>query len=216
MMIGIREIRRIAFAVGTIDTFGHFKIKVDWKRFWLHNILVARLTEKVGACFREPTGIEYLSGLLHDIGKLVLEHSFPQEFENFLSIAAERQGSHAPIEKELLGLDHTQIGAAVCECLELNSQVIRAVLFHHDALNPCHTSDSLADGGFLAACIAVADRLTNIGSTYLPDVKTLNPPVEKSAEWFFLSQFPTEKPFDVDLKAEIERAEQDLNAFSAK
>jgi len=35
MMIGIREIRRIAFAVGTIDTFGHFKIKVDWKRFWL-------------------------------------------------------------------------------------------------------------------------------------------------------------------------------------
>jgi len=78
------------------------------------------------------------------------------------------------------------------------------------------TLNSLADGGFLAACIAVADRLANIGSTYLPDVKTLNPPVEKSAEWFFLSQFATEKPFDVDLKAEIERAEQDLNAFSAK
>ncbi|MBC8001458.1 MAG: HDOD domain-containing protein [Opitutaceae bacterium] len=56
MMIGLEEVRRIAFTVGVMDSFSHLRIKIDWNRFWMHSILVARLTHKTASAFRECTG----------------------------------------------------------------------------------------------------------------------------------------------------------------
>ena len=49
MLIGMSEIRRIAFAMGVMKNFEHLKSQVDWGTFWLHSILVARLTERVAS-----------------------------------------------------------------------------------------------------------------------------------------------------------------------
>ena len=200
-MIGVQEIRRIAFAVGSMQAFGQFKDKIDWKRFWFHNVLVARLTEKVAACFRRPSGMEYLAGLLHDVGKLIVERYFPREFEVVLNEAAKRDGSHNAIEKELLGLDHAQIGAALCDRLGVHPHILRAVLFHHDPLNVGHTEDPAGDGGFLAACVAVANRLANFGTLHPGGTKPMNPPIEESGEWLFLNLLATVNRLQVNLPA---------------
>lgn len=212
-MIGVQEIRRIAFAVGTMDAFSQFKDKIDWKRFWFHDVLVARLTDKVAACFRRPTGMEYLAGLLHDVGKLILERYFPREFEIVLAEGFKRQSDHAAIEKELLGLDHAQIGAALCDRLEIHPHILRAVLYHHDPLNVRHTEDPAGDGGFLAACIAVANRLAHVGTAPPGSTRTLTPPVEDSAEWIFLNLLATVNRLHVNLAAEVQRTQEDLGAF---
>jgi putative nucleotidyltransferase with HDIG domain len=216
MLIGIRQIQRIAFAVGAIDSFSRLSATVDWKRFWLHNILVARLTDKVAACFREPNGMEYLAGLLHDIGKLIIEHSFPQEFEQILSESAALGCSHAAIEHKLLGIDHTQIGAAICERLMIHGHLRRAIQFHHDPLSPRHAADRDGDGGFLAACISVADRLAHSAVAPAVPASQQTPPIQKSPAWTFLNRLATERPLEVDLESEFKKAESDLNAFLAK
>ena len=118
----VEEVRRIAFTVGVMDSFSHLRIKIDWDRFWMHSILVARLSHKMAGAFRECSGAEYLSGLVHDIGKLFIEHYFPREFEQIIMKSLERRCGHSKIESEVLGIDHTQIGAAVCELLKLDTR----------------------------------------------------------------------------------------------
>jgi HD-like signal output (HDOD) protein len=84
LRLGTQEIRRIAASLGVMQRFDHLRVKVDWNRFWLHSLLVARISEQIASAFRQANGSEYLAGLLHDSGKLVIEHYFPQEFESIL------------------------------------------------------------------------------------------------------------------------------------
>lgn len=214
MMIGIRQIRRIALSVGTIDTFAHFKLKIDWKRFWLHNILVARLSDKIASTFRECSGLEYLAGLLHDIGKLIIERFFPREFDQIVLGAYAKECSHAAMERELLGIDHMQIGAAMCQLLRVHNHLRHAIRFHHDPLNRQHRSDPNGDGGFLAASVSVADQLANSGSPYFADAAAIAGPLETKPEWVFLCTLAHPGHFDLSLQAEIDQAKSDLQAFA--
>lgn len=212
-LIGVEQMRRIAFTLGTIDTFAEFKHGMDWKRFWLHNLLVARLAERVVGAFRKPTGMEYLAGLLHDVGKLVIEHYFPEQFETIVSTVAESCSDPLEIERDVLGLDHTQIGAAVCDCLRINEHILQAVKFHHDPLNNAHLEDPSSDGGFLAASVAVANRFAHSRSRFLPVGYEFSD-IFNSAEWMFLTKLAEPAQLEICLDEEIERAELDLSAFT--
>lgn len=214
LMIGLVEVRRIAFSVGVMDRFTHMRIKMDWNRFWLHNILVARLTHKVAGAFREPCGLEYLAGLLHDIGKLIFENYFPREFEMIILRAMERRCGHIQLETELLGLGHPQVGAAICDRLNLHGHVLRAIWYHHDPMNPRHTKDPVGDGGFLAACISVADALANMANVNIDGARQIDRAFEDLPEWAFLNTFDMPHGLELDLKTEIRSAEQDLQAFN--
>jgi putative nucleotidyltransferase with HDIG domain len=213
LMIGMAEIRRIALTVGVMDTFSHLRIKIDWQRFWLHSVLVARLTDKVAGAFRDVNGMEYLAGLIHDIGKLILEHYFPREFESVVMRAMERQCGHAQAEMDLIGIDHTQIGAAMCACLKTHPHILQAVRFHHNALHPAHTGNPDGDGGFLAACVNVADVLANLGDVSIGGEKPLLHAFEELPEWLYLNQWFNCRGLDLDLRTEIESAEAEIKAL---
>jgi putative nucleotidyltransferase with HDIG domain len=205
--------RRIAFTVGVMDNFNHLRIRVNWRQFWLHSVLVARMTERLAGAFRDVNGMEYLTGLLHDIGKLVLEHYFPREFESILMRALERQCGHAQAEFDLLGLDHPCIGAALCQCLNLNHQVIHAVRFHHQAVHPAHTTDPAGDAGFLACCVSVADTLANLGDVSIGGHIRIAESLEGQPAWKYLTQFFDCRGLDLDLNEEIEKAAAEISAL---
>lgn len=216
MMIGLVEVRRIAFSVGVMDRFSHMRIKMDWHRFWLHNILVARLTHKVAGAFRETCGLEYLAGLLHDVGKLIFENYFPREFEMVILRAMERRCGHIQMETELLGLGHPQVGAAICDRFHLHGHVLRAIWYHHDPMNPAHTRDPVGDGGFLAACVSVADALANMANANFEGARQIDLPFQELKEWQFLCGFDMPHGLDLHLGEEVRSAEQDLLAFNGR
>lgn len=213
MLIGLEEVRRIAFTVGVMDSFSHLRIKIDWNRFWMHSILVARLSHKMAGAFRECTGAEYLSGLVHDIGKLFIEHYFPREFEQIIMKSLERRCGHSKIEHEVLGIDHTQIGAAVCEILKVDGQIINAVWSHHNPLHPMMPEDPIEASCFLPACVAVADALANMGQISLGGEIVLDTPFQSLPEWVFLNSFEMVYGLELDLQKEVNEAADDLKAF---
>ena len=214
LIIGVRETRRIALTVGVMDNFNHLRIKINWQKFWLHSVLVARLTERLAGAFRETTGREYLAGLLHDIGKLILEHYFPREFEAIVMRAMERRCGFAAAEFDLLGLDHTCIGASLCQCLHLHKHIIHAVRFHHQAVHPAHTCDPEGDAGFLASCISVADTLANMGDVNMGGAAQLASSLEDMEEWKYLTQFFDCRGLQLDLNEEIENAQAEISALT--
>ena len=79
--LGVREIRQLVVVTPVIEDFQRLTRQCDfpWREFWQHCIGTALLTREIAAAIQLPGDNEsdYVAGLLHDIGKLVMAWSFP-------------------------------------------------------------------------------------------------------------------------------------------
>jgi len=135
--LGIDSIKSIALTASVHQIFaqkecrqGQFKLH----SFWLNSLLCATLARNIA----KKTGFEsldeaYLSGLLHDIGRLVLVATFPKEHEWFL-LETENIQNELWAETRLIGITHCDAGAWLIDTWKLNSLTADAVRFHHGPL----------------------------------------------------------------------------------
>lgn len=123
---------------------------LDPLRLWQHSVAVA-LTAR-GLCSlaghpgdREPA---YLAGLLHDIGKIALDHAFPEAYG---PVVAALEGGLTSLEAEqaLLGVTHAEVGAMVARQWHFPEPMAVAILDHHAPASP----------DFLTCLIQLADLL---------------------------------------------------------
>lgn len=105
--------------------------------FWQHALYSAALTQGLStlipAEMRPATGMAYLSGLLHNLGHLLLGHLFKQEFlilNKFL--AQDPDKSIVDTELEVLGIDHGRMGAWLMRAWRMPEETIIAVQEHHN------------------------------------------------------------------------------------
>ena len=81
----------------------------DRKGFWKHSIAVAcaaELIAQVNPKLRVVPEEAFLAGLLHDVGKLVLDLVLPRSYERVLAVAHRRKCDSDSVERLVLGLDH--------------------------------------------------------------------------------------------------------------
>jgi HD-like signal output (HDOD) protein len=76
---------------------------------WRHNLATAVLCDRLAQFQRIAQERAYLSGLIHDIGRLALLRAFPDYEKNMTEAAAEGKNLLAT-EKGLYGMDHTEAG----------------------------------------------------------------------------------------------------------
>ncbi|WP_320169154.1 response regulator [Maridesulfovibrio sp.] len=74
----------------------------------------------------------FLAGFLHDIGKLVLATSYPDEYRMILGLVREDAVSIQDAEKDILGFTHAEVGAYLLAIWGFNEDVVEAVYCHHD------------------------------------------------------------------------------------
>lgn len=88
----------------------------------------------------------YLAGLLHDIGRLILNHLAPESAACFARMIA--GGVECQFAEMLLcGFDHCEAGAQVLREWNLPEAFVNAIGHHHD---PENTGDPLASVLYLA------------------------------------------------------------------
>lgn len=116
------------------------------KAFWRHAIYTAALTQALGKAMprqmRPKVGTAYLTGLLHNIGFMLLGHLFRPEFMVLNKLAAARPGiSIAELEKRILGMGHArhvvnmghcQLGDWLMQSWKMPQEVIVTVREHHN------------------------------------------------------------------------------------
>jgi putative nucleotidyltransferase with HDIG domain len=86
---------------------------------------LARKTRKV-----EP-GIAYTAGLLHDIGKVVLDQYVGSTYPLFYRRVINEKHSALATERKLFGVDHTQIGHLLATQWSFPSSLIDVIRHHH-------------------------------------------------------------------------------------
>src|ERR1700722_8060725 len=132
--LGVREIRQLVVVTPVIEDFQRLTKQCDfpWREFWQHCIGVALLTREISSTVQLPGDeSDYVAGLLHDIGKLVMAWAFPDHFSEIHRQALQTRRDLVEIENEILGIDHAELGALYLERHRLPELIIKTPRFPH-------------------------------------------------------------------------------------
>lgn len=133
--LGFENTKAVLFAVSARQIFylGAPSYMLDRDELWRHSIAVASGSVWI-ARRRDITPISevYVAGLLHDVGKLVLDLMLGHEAPWAQPDAGDGDAmAWTEIERRTLGCDHAALGAKAAESWRLPPRVIEAVCMHH-------------------------------------------------------------------------------------
>lgn len=156
-LLGLRQIRELSLATPVLEELERWPAQttsLSWKNLWAHSIATAVLTREV--LMSTPLQIDdetdYLSGLLHNIGKVIMASAFPHELRQVIATPLSDTRAVCALERDIIGWDHAQIGAYFLARHQLSPEIICAVQYHNDP-------DRAPRHRLFAAAVQVADHL---------------------------------------------------------
>lgn len=152
MILGFRTVRAVAVAVSLTDCFTSRKVAgFDTQVFWRHCAATGMAAREIASIVRRPTDVAFTAGVIHDMGILALLWLYPQAMEAVFAASREQRLPLITAERETLGIDHCQAGAALARHWGLPSSLVDAIS-HHEEPAPA-AAESLADIVHLANVI---------------------------------------------------------------
>lgn len=101
--------------------------------FWQHCLYVASLSKRIAIALNYPDpDLVYTGGLLHDIGKVVLEAHGRVTYSDFIASIGNNQQSTLEEERNFFGVTHTEMGHIFCLEWQLPASITAIVAFHHN------------------------------------------------------------------------------------
>lgn len=135
-LVGLERSRNIALTAISLYRPWQGERPLNWHGLWQHQIYTGLLTEFIVDMLGIPaTGMEYLCGLVHDIGKLVLAELYPAKTIGVWMHAYEQNLPLTHVEHQYFGVDHAQIGQEWLQRHKFHRSVRYLVAFHEDPEN---------------------------------------------------------------------------------
>ena len=133
VILGTNEVKSIVLGFSVYNFFSHHKSDgFDRKRFWKHAIVCAQVAKLLERHFNiQNDDSLFLAGLVHDMGKVVLDQYFHAEFLQIIEHLSLTHTTFSKAEKEILGTTHYQIGAKLLKQWKFPKNVIMQILYHH-------------------------------------------------------------------------------------
>ena len=161
VLLGIKVIKNLALTATVFDT-----LQVSTAVFLRHSItcgVAMRALAETGKTALSPiveNDEAFIFGLLHDVGKVILEEYCRKAWAEVPGAVKARRIPWHVAEREIIGVDHALMGARLAEKWRLSSRLIDAIAGHHD-LNQCAKPENRP----FAACVAVADFMCAASGT---------------------------------------------------
>ncbi|PLX60618.1 response regulator [Sedimenticola selenatireducens] len=164
-MLGIETLRGLVLSAGIFIQFDTKALNIGdftLEALHRHSLQVSRLAKAIA----ESMGVDkqvvedsLLAGLLHDIGKLILVQSLPNEYRDFFDKIHDCHAELLEAERSVFNVDHGRVGAYLLGLWALPDSLVEAVAYHHEP----QLSEHFAFSPLLA--VHVADALTSAHST---------------------------------------------------
>jgi len=153
--LGVRQIRQLAMVTPIIEDFQKLagNSRFAWREFWQHCIATALMTREVVDIVQSQKGeIDYVAGLIHDVGKIAMASAFPEHFTEIYINRAANEEDLLEVEREVLGIDHAELGALYLKKQSLPEVFVEIVQNHHHP-------ERAQNNGAVVASVQVADLL---------------------------------------------------------
>lgn len=158
--LGMTSIRNLAIAILTIDHFdGVLPGGLVPQHFWEHSLATAFVAEDLASAIHRPDADQlFLAGLLHDIGRMVIDDLYPDVYRPLLDRCGVESADLSAIERHALGFTHADVTRAVLEEWRLPRTTIEAAA-GHDSIAPDRSQRGAAQ--VAATVVALANRIAH-------------------------------------------------------
>ena len=169
-LLGIRGLR------GLLDTFGarkalegRYPVRL-MDRLFRHSADIAEMAAAIGRQLGHGDEVvegAYIGGLLHDMGRIILEGRAPDTYRALQRYCEERQASEAAVESLIAGVNHARIGARMAEHWHLPDRLVQVIRYGRAPLSAPEDARGCAQLIYLAH--PMAHRLRGAPKEYEVD-----------------------------------------------
>lgn len=158
-LIGTDELRSLIMASSATSVFNAITTKlIDMNSFWHRSVfcgLVARRLAIISGISRKGE-VQFLTGLFHDIGRLVLFSQQPEKSEMILTKAQQVKCPSHELEEVLLGYNRATVGAQLLKNWQLPAAIWEPIQYQ---FNPQRAEEYQTETELLSLAIQVTNTL---------------------------------------------------------
>ena len=133
VILGFEEVKRLSLGIGMINFMSgvndvSFRLLQD---LWKHSVGCSLATQIISKKIDVDSDLTTTSSLLHDIGKLVLDSVFSNEYKSVMDKVKTESLYTLDAEKNIFGFDHADVGLWLCSKWKLPPALILPIAYHH-------------------------------------------------------------------------------------
>lgn len=178
VLMGFSTVKSLILTMGLTDIFRASKSdNFSRANFWAHCFGTGLMAKSI-AVRKNLSNVEevFIQGLLHDIGKIVLDKYANQMFNKVIEEVEQKDCLILEAETRILGFTHADVGALVARKWNLPQNICKSIEFHH---RPLKAENHSVEAGIvhLADILCRAKQIGSGGDRRIP---ALDPQVWES------------------------------------
>jgi putative nucleotidyltransferase with HDIG domain len=134
MQIGLLRLKSILMTSSATSMMGNrlSGYRLGAGELWQHSLTVGVASEWLAQALGYPNPEQaYVAGLLHDIGKLLLDQAVLSNYDKIADFVQKYQMPLWQVEEKLIGIDHARVGGLIAEHWSFPVILVDAIRFHH-------------------------------------------------------------------------------------
>jgi len=133
--LGLNKVASLVVLGSSANNFKKAQVGYDLNEgeLWRYSVSSALIAEDLAEKKRlKNISLIFTSALLKDIGKVILSAYVKNSFEDINKAVQDRGLTFVDAEKEVIGIDHAELGARVAERWNFNPAMVDIIRNHHD------------------------------------------------------------------------------------
>lgn len=135
MIVGFSAVKSMVLMITTQSTMnkGLLGYKIRPGEFWRHSLGTAESARLIARKCKDPREEEsFTAGLIHDIGKMVLNQCALPEVYRATNLMQKENISIYAAEARVLGFNHAEAGATLADRWKFPPLLVNAIRYHHE------------------------------------------------------------------------------------
>jgi len=158
-MLGLREVASLCLAFGSVQVLkpSSKTPTIDLTAFWRHSVAVGVFAKLLGKELNIGfVNNVYLAGLMHDVGKIVIDRFAHDAYKSVLQLTYDENISVRDAEKRVIGESHDKVGAWLMEKWKLPAIYVNVAKYHHSV------NEAPEEARVMVSLVSLADQLVRL------------------------------------------------------